>query len=154
MRTGHDFDYTPDTVVQTLSGRLLCVECKFWQEAQAPDIRRKHAEVRVRLEQSGIGFVVVTDSDLANEATGLNAKDLVRGLRTPIAKGANEALRRQIAESRPKTFGALVDLAGCDMALVALSRGLTHFDTRQRLSTSTPLAPFQVQFDAAHFLFA
>jgi hypothetical protein len=128
------------------------VECKPQCYADDPDTQAKHTAVKLRLAQVAIEFVVITENDLTCEASRLNSRDLIRGIRTPITASAKATLNRQISEIQPATFGALVDLVGHDHALVALAHGMSYFDTHQRLNRSTALQPFQEHFDAANFI--
>jgi hypothetical protein len=135
-----------------MHGRLACGECKPFCYAEDPDTQAKHTAVKLRLAQVPIRFFVVTEIDLAGEASRLNSRDLVRGIRTPITASAKAMLNHQITEIQPATFGALTDLVGPDYALAALAHGMSYFDTHQRLSKSTALQPFQEHFDAANFI--
>lgn len=153
-RTVSDFDYTPDCLVEARTGRLVCIEGKSKLDAEAPDMQVHHAAIRFRLAQVGVDFIVVTDADLACEASGLNAHDLVRGIRTPLSKVVEATLRRQIADCQPACFGALERMANRTNAIAALARGMAFFDTHQRLSTSTALVlQFREHFDAANVIF-
>ena len=132
---------------------MACGECKPQCYADDPDTQAKHVAIRLRLAQVGIEFFIVTESDLACEASRLNSRDLVRGIRTPITGSAKASLIRQISEVQPPTFGELADLIGHDHALAALAHGMSYFDTHKRLNRSTALQPFQEHFDAANFLY-
>jgi hypothetical protein len=135
------------------TGRLVCVECKTELEAEDPEIRAKHTAIGLELTRVGIDFIVTTDTDLACEASRLNSRDLVRGIRTPFTREVDAALRKQIANVQPATYGALVHLVGSNCALVALSRGMTYFDTHQRLTPDVALGIFEEHFDAAYVIF-
>ncbi|WP_180124885.1 hypothetical protein [Rhodoferax sp. BLA1] len=150
---GTPFDYTPDFALIDWHDHLVCGECKSQCFADEPDIQAKHAAVKLWLAQVGIRFVVVTDNDLACEVSRLNSRDLVRGIRTLITASAKATLNRRISEIQPMAFGELADLVGHDYALVALARGMSYFDTHQRLTRTTALQPFQENFDAANFIY-
>lgn len=132
---------------------MACGECKPQCYADDPDTQAKHVAIRLRLAQVDIEFFVVTEIDLACEASRLNSRDLVRGIRSPITASSKATLNRQIAEIQPATFGELADLIGHDYALAALAHGMSYFDTHQRLSRSTALQPFKEHFDAANFIY-